>query len=112
MTTPLDALITALREAGEHDVRVEAPPEAVLWCDPGREFHGALPDLRSRLPGLLTLGEPDLVTRSGPALWLRAAAGRAIGSVEWPAAEPSILYLPGVGRETLRAAEDCPEHLK
>ena len=112
MTTPLEALITALREAGEHDVRVEAPPEAVLWCDPGREFHGTLPDLRSRLPGLLTLGEPDMVTRSGPALWLRAAAGRAIVGVEWPAAEPPILYLPGVGRETLRAAEDCPEHLK
>ena len=84
----------------------------MLWCDPGREFHGTLSDLRSRLPGLLTLGEPDLVTRSGPALWLRAAAGRAIVGIEWPAAEPPILYLPGVGRETLRAAEDCPEHLK
>jgi hypothetical protein len=112
MTTSLDALIAALREAGEHDLRVEAPPEAVLWCDPGREFHGLQADLRSRLPGLLTLGDPDAATRSGPALWLRAAAGRAVAGLEWPAAEPPILYLPGVGRETLRAPEDCPEPLK
>jgi hypothetical protein len=112
MTTPFDALVAALREAGEHDLRVEAPPEAVLWCDPGREFHGLQVDLRGRLPGLLTLGDPDATTRSGPALWLRAAAGRAIAGLEWPAAEPPILYLPGVGRETLRAVEDCPEPLK
>jgi hypothetical protein len=112
MTTPLDALVAALQQASEHDLRVEASPEAVLWCDPNREFHGVLPDLRRLSPGLLTLGDPDLVTRSGPALWLRAAAGHAIAGVEWPAAEAPILYLPGVGRETLRAAEDCPEHLK
>jgi hypothetical protein len=112
MNTSLDALIAALREAGEHDLRVEAPPEAVLWCDPGKEFHGLQTDLRSRLPGLLTLGEPDAATRSGPDLWLRAAAGRAVAGLEWPAAEPPIIYLPGVGRETLRAAEDCPERLK
>ena len=112
MTTSLDALVVALRKAGEFDLRVEVPPEAVLWCDPGKEFHGLQADLRSRLPGLLTLGDHDAATRSGPTLWLRAAAGRAVAGIEWPAADPPILYLPGVGRETLRATEDCPEPLQ
>jgi hypothetical protein len=112
MTTPLDALVAALREAGGYDLRVEAPPEALLWCDPGREFHGLQADLRTRMPGLLTLGDHDPTTRTGPPLWLRAAAGRAVAGVEWPVGEPPILYLPGVGRETLRETEDCPDQFK
>ena len=43
MTTPLVALITALRKAADYDPCVEAPPEAVLWCDPNREFAPLLP---------------------------------------------------------------------
>jgi hypothetical protein len=37
-------------------VRTEAPPEAILWCDPAGEFAPILPMLRARLPNLLTLG--------------------------------------------------------
>ena len=31
----------------------EAPPEAILWCDPGEEFVPVLPMLRARQPNLL-----------------------------------------------------------
>lgn len=116
MTTPLDALIQGLRKAGTFDRRVEAPPEAILWCDPNDDFAPLLPTLRSALPNFLTLGDYDRGLRRGPAIWLRAAAGCAIGDLAWDTEEaeraPAIIYLPGVGREVLRAAEDCPEHLR
>src|SRR5271157_2196897 len=57
---------------------VLAPPEAVLWCDPNRDFARLLPALRRKLPNLLTLGEYHPAHRQGPAIWLRAALGRAI----------------------------------
>jgi hypothetical protein len=44
-------------------------------------------------------------------LWLRAAAGRHVFGIEWPADDPAIIYLPGHGREILRGAEDCPADL-
>jgi hypothetical protein len=112
VTTPLTALIQALRTAADYDPRVESPPEAVLWCDPHREFVPLLPALRQATPNLLTLGDYDPARRQGPAIWLRAALGRAIPEVVWEGDAPAILYLPGVARETLRAAEDCPQPLQ
>jgi hypothetical protein len=112
MTTALAALIGALRKAADYDPRVEAPPEAILWCDPNREFAPLLPALRRALPNVLTYGEHDPARRQGPAVWLRAALGRAVAGVTWEGDEPAILYLPGVARDTLRAAEDCPQALR
>jgi len=112
VTTPLAALTQALRTAADHDPRVEAPPEAVLWCDPNREFAPLLPALRRAMPNLLTLGDYDPAHRQGPAIWLRAALGRAIPDLTWEGDAPAILYLPGIARETLRAAEDCPKPLR
>jgi len=112
MTTPLDALLAALRTATDYDPRAEAPPEALLWCDPTRDFVPLLPALRRALPNLLTLGDYDLAVRQGPAIWLRAAAGHAVPGVTWEPNRPAIFYLPGVARETLRAAEECPKPLQ
>ena len=100
MTTPLVALITALRKAADYDPRVEAPPEAVLWCDPNREFAPLLPALRGVMPNLLTFGNHDPAQRQGPAIWLRAAIGRAIPAITWEGDAPAILYLPDIARET------------
>jgi len=112
MTTPLAALIGALRKAADYDPRAEAPPEAVLWCDLNREFAALLPVLRRAMPNVLTLGDHDPAHRQGPAIWLRAAIGRSISDPIWKGDTPAILYLPGIARETLRAAEDCPQHLR
>lgn len=112
MTTPLDALIAAFRAASDFDLRAETRPEALVWCDPVNDFALVLPSLRRRLPHLFTLGEHDPALRQGPAVWLRAAIGHALPDFTWPLDEPAILYLPGVTRETLRAAEDCPPHLQ
>jgi hypothetical protein len=112
MNTLLAALIGALRKAADYDPRAEAPPEAVLWCDPNRDFVPLLPALRRALPSLLTLGAHSPAHREGPAIWLRAALGRAIPDLNWEADTPPIFYLPGIARETLRAVEDCPQHLR
>lgn len=110
--TPLAALVCAVHASADHDPRAEAAPSAVLWCDPGREFAPLLPALRTALPSLLTLGPIDPALRQGPAIWLRTAAGRALPAVDWPGDAPPVIYVPGVGREVLRAAEDCPEPLR
>ncbi|RVA41528.1 BREX-1 system phosphatase PglZ type B, partial [Mesorhizobium sp. M7A.F.Ca.US.001.01.1.1] len=112
MTTPLDALVAASRDAAGYNPGAESPPEAVLWCDPSSEFLALIPALRDRLPELLTFGDQDPTTRTGPAVWLRAVTARALPS--FPLAEDvtPILYLPGIGREVLKGAEDCPALLQ
>lgn len=112
MTTPLDALIAALRDAASYNPTAEAPPEAVLWCDPNREFQPLLPPLRDRMPELLTYGEIDVATRTGPAVWLRAAVAGALPEVASSDEATPIIYLPGIDRETLKSADDCPPLLQ
>ena len=112
MTTPLDALAAALHEAAGYNAAAEAPPLAVVWCDANREFLPLLPLLRERLPELLTYGDFDPETRTGPAVWLRSAIAGAVPSVSWPESATPIVYVPGVGRETLKGAEDCPALLQ
>ncbi len=112
MTTPLDILVDALASAATWNPAAEAAPEAVLWCDAGAEFASLIPALRARLPQLLTFGDYDPATRSGPAFWLRVAVARQAPEATWPGGTVPILWLPGVGRETLRGAEDCPTLLQ
>jgi hypothetical protein len=111
MSTPLEVLAEALLDCRKYASGAEAPPEAILWCDPGSEFLAIVPALRARLPNLLTFGAYEPAPRTGPALWLRAAAGRHVSDIEWPADAPAIIYIPGHGREILRGAEDCPADL-
>jgi hypothetical protein len=112
VTTPLDALVAALHDAATYNPGAESPPEAALWCDPNGEFSALIPALRERLPELLTYGDHDPGTRTGPAVWLRAVAARALTAVLLPEDVTPILYLPGVGREVLKGAEDCPTLLQ
>ncbi len=111
MTTPLDALIAALHEAAAYNAAAEAPPEAVV-CDAGQEFLPLLPLLRERLPELLTYGDYEPSSRSGPSVWIRGAIARAIPGVTWSDDSVPIIYLPGLGRDVLKGAEDCPQLLQ
>lgn len=112
MTTPLDALVAALHDAATYNPGAEVAPEVVLWCDPNQEFVSLIPALRERLPELLTYGDHDPAARSGPAVWLRAVTARALPAVPLPDGTTPIVYLPGVGREVLKGAEDCPTLLQ
>jgi hypothetical protein len=88
----------------------QVAPCAVLWPDPERLWECVMPALQSMTPELFLLGSYAAEKRRGPALWLRCIEARVVeGS---PAAETApIFYLPGVSREKLRAAEDCPPEL-
>ena len=110
--TPLDALVAAVRDAASYNAAAEAPPEAVLWCDANQEFLPLLPALCERLPELLTYGHFDAAMRTGPAVWLRAALATAVSGIDIPESLTPILYLPGVGRDTLKSADDCPALLQ
>jgi hypothetical protein len=108
--TPLGALAEALRECRKYVRGAEVPPEAILWCDSGNEFTPIPPALRACLPNLISFGAYDPSTRTGPALWLRAAALQVAG-IAWAEDELAVVYLPGHGRDILRGAEDCPADL-
>ena len=88
----------------------QVAPCAVLWADPERLWAGLMPELLPLLPELFQLGNYELQQRSGPALWLRRIEARLVDGAP-PVGTVPILYLPGVSREALRAAEDCPPEL-
>ena len=73
--------------------------------------------LRGLMPELLTLGEYDPATRTGPAIWLRCVIEPAVRAekfpdLAWPDGTVPVIYMPGVSRQTLRAVEECPDALK
>ena len=110
--TPLGFLIERVRERGASRDGEERPA-AILWTDPGGEWSHVLDLLRQRLPELFVLDDeyqPRL--RTGPAIWLRCAVDGALDGLEGPGPRIPVLYLPGVGRQDLRAGEDCPDRLK
>ena len=110
--TPLGFLIERVRERGASRDG-EARPAAILWTDPGGEWSHVLDLLRQRLPELFVLDDeyqPKL--RTGPAIWLRCAVDGALDGLEGPGPRIPVLYLPRVGRQDLRAGEDCPDRLK
>ena len=88
----------------------QVAPCAVLWADPERLWAGAVPELLPLVRELYQMGGYDLQLRSGPALWLRCIEARLVAGAP-PVGITPILYLPGVSREQLRAAEDCTAEL-
>ncbi len=108
--TILDHLVAAIRLRAE-PIDGQAPA-AVLWPDPQNEWRPLIGALRERMPELLALGDYDAATGSGPAIWLRVAVEGAVGGAPQADEQPHVLYLPGVSRQELRAADDCPNRLK
>jgi hypothetical protein len=104
-------LVTALRSAAQaFAAGDQVAPCSVLWPDPERLWESVIPELQPMLPELFLLGSYAPERRSGPALWLRCIEARVVEGAP-PAGTAPILYLPGISREKLRAAEDCPPEL-
>lgn len=116
--TVLQALVGALRAAAAFDKNDLVAPVAVLWPDEEKAWLDVLPKLRMSVPELLTLGAYDAATRTGPAIWIKAMLGRCekgeavLPQANWASGVVPIVYLPGVGRQHLRAIEECPRELK
>ena len=88
----------------------QVAPCAVLWTDPERLWECVMPDLQAMLQELFLLGNYAPGKRTGPALWLRCIEARVVEGAP-PTGTTPILYLAGISREKLRAAEDCPQEL-
>jgi len=109
--TFLDVLVAHLQEAGHYNRNDQLGPAAVLWPDEQRQWKSLLLLLRERLP-LLTLSDYDPAQRTGPSYWLRCMIGRTLPEDVLPEDAVPIIYLPGYGKQHLRAIEDCPRPLQ
>jgi len=108
--TLIDHLVESLETAAEYNADSLVAPIAVVWTDEHREFEELIPLLRERAP-ILTFGDFDPATLTGPAEWIRCAVA---DTVPWerPSGATPIVYLPGVSRAQLRAVEECPPPLR
>ena len=110
--TVIEALVRSLERSGRFNPNDVVRPCAVLWTDHDAQWQPVIAPLRRLLPQLLIFGEYEPEQRSGPAIWLRSAIDRALPEVELPEGATPIVYLPGVGRQELRAVQECPDRLK
>jgi hypothetical protein len=111
MKTLAEQIASALRAAAQaYAAGDQVAPCAILWPDPERLWEGIVPKLKSILPEMFLLGGYATEKRTGPALWLRCIEARVVEGAPAAGTTP-IFYLPGISREELRAAEDCPQEL-
>ncbi|MEW6366710.1 MAG: BREX-1 system phosphatase PglZ type B [Acidobacteriota bacterium] len=109
--TLLDALQASLRAAVKH-APGEVPPAALLWTDADAQWQPLIPPLHSMVPELLVLGDYAPDQRRGPAIWIRCIVEKTLPDVAMPGRTVPVVYMPGISRQTLRAAEECPDILK
>jgi len=111
MLTLAEHIVATLRNtAHAYAAGDQVAPCAVLWPDPDRFWEPVMPELQTMVSELYVLGSYAPEKRMGPALWLRCIEARVVDSAPSAATTP-IFYLPGISREELRAAEDCPPGL-
>jgi hypothetical protein len=111
MNTFAEQLSVTLRTTGQaYAAGDQVAPCAVLWPDPERLWESVMPELQRMMPELFLLGSYAPAKGTGPALWLRCIESRVIEGAPSAGTTP-IYYLPGISREKLRAAEDCPKEL-
>jgi hypothetical protein len=115
--TLLEAVRASLAHAARYNPGDVIRPAAVLWTDADGQWRAVVEQLRPLMPELLTLGDYDAATRTGPAIWLRCVIEPAVRAdkfpdFSWPVGTVPVIYMPGVSRQTLRAVEECPDLLK
>ena len=98
MTGPkrfLDAVSHALDRTLERPADNEAEPVAILWPDESRQWEPLVLQLGESRP-ILTLGDYDAQSWTGPAYWLRCVID---GALPGPPARgfPSCTYLASAG---------------
>ena len=107
--TPPHTLIQAMVAAWEALARPGdgvVPPVAVLWTDHAGEWNKLWPTVLDAGFPALRLGAYDLASRTGPAIWIRAVLAGALPDIA--PGQCSVVYLPGIERNQLRAGPGCP----
>lgn len=111
MGTLFDLLIERLDGARNAAAGSQVPPVALLWPDRNREWEKLIP-LVSRRVEVAQLGDYRPGSLTGPSVWLRCLITGTVDLERPRRAGAAVVYLPGVGRDDLRAVEECPDHLK
>lgn len=107
--TVLDRVVGCLRAALDaYDPNVRVAPVALLWTDESAQWAGVVVRVAQYLP-VVSLGVYDPGARRGPGYWVRCVVARTIDS--GLADGPVVVYLPGVSRSEVRAADTCPAEL-
>src|SRR3972149_10319825 len=111
--TLLEAVRSSLAPAARYNPGDVVAPAAVLWTDADGQWRPMAEQLRGLMPELLTLGDYDPQTRTGPAIWLRCVIEPAVRAekfpdLTWPAGTVPVIYMPGVGRQTPPAVGEWP----
>jgi hypothetical protein len=107
----IEGLIKSLRDAAVYNPDIQVAPVCILWPDRDRKWEAVVPRLQIELPELFILGDYAPEKRTGPAVWLRCVMAGTIEDIKIPGDKTPILYLPGVGRQDLRAVDTCPPEL-
>lgn len=115
--TLIEAVQASLARASRYNSGDVVAPVAVLWTDADGHWRPVVEHLRGLMPELLTLGDYEAATRTGPAIWLRCVIESAVRKekfpkLQWPDDAVPVIYMQGVSRQTLRAVEECPEAIK
>ena len=109
--TLIDALQASLTAALRTPDGVGAPA-VLLWTDADGQWKPLLSALQKAMPQLYSLGVYALEERQGPVIWLKCIVDRTLPDVPPEDDVVPILYLPNIGRQDLRAADDCDPMLQ
>jgi hypothetical protein len=106
--TVLDRLVACLKSALDHNANAHVAPVALLWPDECAQWQSVIDRIAERVP-VVSLGDHNPEARRGPAYWLRCVVA---GTVDVGLMDSApVVYLPGVARSGLRAADSCPASL-
>ena len=108
----VERLKASIEASAVYNPNDAAPPAAILWTDSVGHWQMVIPHLRRLIPHVLTLGDYEPATNTGPAIWLRCAVDRTVNIPSVAASTVPVLYLPGVRRQELGTAQSCPPHLR
>lgn len=106
--TVLDRVVASLRVACDYNHNAHVAPVALLWPDETRQWEPVMARIGEQLQ-IVALGDFDPASNRGPAYWVRCVvAGTSPAGLTDGV---PVVYLPGVGRGSVRAVDSCPPHL-
>ena len=112
MSTVINQWVETVRQASVYNPNTQIEPAVVLWSDKECQWQAVINQIQAFIPELLVLGDLDIDTKTGPAIWLKCVIAKTIDSVAMPEDQIPVIYLPGISRSELRDVVNCPDGLK
>jgi len=106
--TVLDRIVACLRVACDYNHNAHVAPVALLWPDETCQWEPVVARITEQLP-IVALGDFDPALNRGPAYWVRCVVAGTLPAGLGDGVP--VVYLPGVGRSSVRAIDSCSPHL-